>query len=127
MQDPSKGNWWMQFGSSYIVGYWPAALFTHLDVSATMLEWGGEVVNSEPGGSHTATAMGSGQFAEAGFSKAGYVRNIKYVDTTNNLKTPAGMQTLAEHPTCYDIQSSSNNDWGTYFYYGGPGKNANCP
>lgn len=126
-KDPIKGNWWMQFGESYLVGYWPAAIFTHLASSATMLEWGGEVVNTQPYGHHSATSMGSGQFAEKGFAQASYVRNIKYVDANNVLKTPVGMQTLAEHPNCYDIQSSVNPEWGAYFYYGGPGQNSNCP
>lgn len=127
MQDPIKGNWWMQFGDDYLVGYWPAAIFSHLGASATMLEWGGEVVNSQPGGHHTATGMGSGQFAEKGFEQASYLRNIKYVDANNVLRTPTGMQTLAEHPGCYDIQSGVNMEWGAYFYYGGPGHSANCP
>jgi hypothetical protein len=25
------------------------------------------------------------------------------------------------------VQNGNNGDWGTYFYYGGPGKNSNCP
>ncbi|CAM6039578.1 unnamed protein product [Sphagnum compactum] len=127
-KDPILGNWWMQFGNSYLVGYWPATLFTHLNESATMLEWGGEVVNSEPGGVHTSTQMGSGQFAEEGFGQASYVRNLKYVDSNNILQNPDNtMQTLAEDPNCYDIQSSSNDNWGVFFYYGGPGRNPNCP
>jgi hypothetical protein len=127
-KDPVLGNWWMQFGNSYLVGYWPATLFTHLNESATMLEWGGEVVNSEPGGVHTSTQMGSGQFAEEGFGQASYVRNLKYVDSNNILQNPDNtMQTLAEDPNCYDIQSSSNDNWGVFFYYGGPGRNPNCP
>jgi hypothetical protein len=126
-QDPVKGNWWMQFGEYHLVGYWPASIFTHLAGSATMLEWGGEVVNTQPDGHHSATAMGSGQFADKGFAQASYLRNIKYVDANNQLKTPVGMQILAEHPNCYNIQSSLNGEWGAYFYYGGPGLNSNCP
>ncbi|KAF2595625.1 hypothetical protein F2Q68_00007502 [Brassica cretica] len=33
---------------------------------------------------------------------------------------------LAENTECYDIKSSSSNEWGTYFYYGGPGFNPRC-
>jgi hypothetical protein len=127
LQDPSTGNWWMQFGDNHLVGYWPASLFTHLAASASMLEWGGEVVNSRPGGHHTATSMGSGQFPGKGFAQASYLRNIKYVDENNVLKTPLGMRTLAEHPNCYNIQKGVNSEWGAYFYYGGPGQNADCP
>jgi hypothetical protein len=92
-----------------------------------MLEWGGEVVNSRPGGHHTATSMGSDQFPGKGFAQASYLRNIKYVDENNVLKTPLGMRTLAEHPNCYNIQKGVNSEWGAYFYYGGPGQNADCP
>jgi hypothetical protein len=117
----------MQFGDNHLVGYWPASLFTHLAASASILEWGGEVVNSRPGGHHTATSMGSGQFPGKGFAQASYLRNIKYVDENNVLKTPLGMRTLAEHPNCYNIQKGVNSEWGAYFYYGGPGQNADCP
>ncbi|KAG0595936.1 hypothetical protein M758_UG210800 [Ceratodon purpureus] len=126
-KDPHTENWWMQFGENHLVGYWPASLFTHLATSASMLEWGGEVVNSRPGGRHTATSMGSGQFSEKGFAQASYLRNIKFVDENNVLKTPLGMRTLAEHPNCYNIQKGVNSQWGAYFYYGGPGQNADCP
>nr|XP_024377583.1 uncharacterized protein LOC112283283 isoform X2 [Physcomitrium patens]PNR53267.1 hypothetical protein PHYPA_009643 [Physcomitrium patens] len=126
-KDPSRGNWWMQFGEDHLVGYWPASLFTHLATSASMLEWGGEVVNSRPGGRHTATRMGSGQFPEKGFGQASYLRNIKFVDANNVLKTPLGMRTLAEHPACYNIQKGANAQWGAFFFYGGPGQNADCP
>ncbi|KAL0425525.1 UNVERIFIED_CONTAM: hypothetical protein Sradi_1087300 [Sesamum radiatum] len=50
-KDPKEGNWWMQFGNDYVLGYWPAFLFSYLSDSASMIEWGGEVVNSESDGS----------------------------------------------------------------------------
>ncbi|KAH9570557.1 hypothetical protein CY35_02G046700 [Sphagnum magellanicum] len=127
-KDPLTGHWWMLLGESTIVGYWPAAIFTHLAGSASLLEWGGEVVNSKPHGNHTTTVMGSGQFAEAGYGEASYMRNIEFVDSTNVLRSVVvGLQTFAEHPNCYDIQSGSNSAWGNFFYYGGPGQNPNCP
>ncbi|XP_011036376.1 PREDICTED: uncharacterized protein LOC105133915, partial [Populus euphratica] len=52
-KDPKLGNWWMSFGDNTLVGYWPAELFTHLAKHATMVEWGGEVVNSRANGKHT--------------------------------------------------------------------------
>ncbi|KAF8395993.1 hypothetical protein HHK36_017604 [Tetracentron sinense] len=125
-KDPNEGHWWMQFGNDYVLGYWPAFLFSYLGESASMIEWGGEVVNSEPDGVHTSTQMGSGHFPEEGFSKASYFRNIQIVDDSNNLKAPKGVGTFTEKSNCYDVQSGSNGDWGHYFYYGGPGKNSNC-
>ncbi|KVI07854.1 protein of unknown function DUF239 [Cynara cardunculus var. scolymus] len=125
-KDPKLGNWWMGFGDNTLVGYWPAELFTHLADKATMVEWGGEVVNSRANGEHTSTEMGSGHFAEDGFGKASYFRNLEIVDSDNSLISAHDISTLAENTNCYNIKSSSNNQWGTYFYYGGPGKNAQC-
>ncbi|KAL0436752.1 UNVERIFIED_CONTAM: hypothetical protein Sradi_0383100 [Sesamum radiatum] len=125
-KDPKEGNWWMQFGSDYVLGYWPSFLFSYLADSASMIEWGGEVVNSEPDGQHTSTQMGSGHFPEEGFGKSSYFRNIQVVDSSNNLKAPKELGTFAEQSNCYDVQTGSNGDWGHYFYYGGPGRNPNC-
>ncbi|KAJ0080473.1 hypothetical protein Patl1_23084 [Pistacia atlantica] len=126
-KDPKKGNWWMGFGDNTLVGYWPAELFTHLADHATMVEWGGEVVNSRVNGEHTSTQMGSGHFAEDGFGKASYFRNLEIVDSDNSLTSAQGISTLAENTNCYNIKSSYNNEWGTHFYYGGPGRNPQCP
>ncbi|KAF4376295.1 hypothetical protein F8388_026095 [Cannabis sativa] len=126
-KDPKLGNWWMGFGDNTLVGYWPAELFTHLADHATMVEWGGEVVNSRPNGEHTSTQMGSGHFAEDGFGKASYFRNLEVVDSDNSLSSVRGISTLAENTNCYNIKSFYNDQWGTYFYYGGPGKNPQCP
>ncbi|KAH9603991.1 hypothetical protein KSS87_023594 [Heliosperma pusillum] len=125
-KDPKEGNWWMQFGNDYVMGYWPSFLFSYLADTASMIEWGGEVVNSEPDGQHTATQMGSGHFPEEGFGKASYFRNIQVVDEANNLKAPKDIGTFTEQSNCYDVQTGNNGDWGHYFYYGGPGRNDNC-
>ncbi|GAV69762.1 DUF239 domain-containing protein/DUF4409 domain-containing protein [Cephalotus follicularis] len=126
-KDPKLGNWWMGFGDNTLVGYWPSELFTHLADHATMVEWGGEVVNSRANGEHTSTQMGSGQFSEDGFGRASYFRNLEIVDSDNSLSSVQGISTLAENTNCYNIKSSFNNEWGTYFYYGGPGQNPQCP
>ncbi|KAI4350123.1 hypothetical protein L6164_010636 [Bauhinia variegata] len=126
-KDPKVGNWWMSFGDNTLVGYWPAELFTHLSDHATMVEWGGEVVNTRANGQHTSTQMGSGHFADDGFGKASYIRNLEIVDIDNSLRSVQNILTLAENTKCYDIQSSYSTQWGTYFYYGGPGKNPECP
>ncbi|KAL2325298.1 hypothetical protein Fmac_024356 [Flemingia macrophylla] len=126
-KDPKVGNWWMSFGEKTLVGYWPAELFTHLADHATMVEWGGEIVNSRANGQHTYTQMGSGRFAEDGFGKASYFRNLEIVDMDNTLTSVHSISTLAENTNCYDIKSYYTNEWGTYFYYGGPGNNPKCP
>ncbi|KAI3720332.1 hypothetical protein L6452_21248 [Arctium lappa] len=126
-KDPKHGNWWLEFGSGILVGYWPASLFTHLRDHASMVQFGGEVVNSRASGSHTTTQMGSGHFSGLGFGKASYFRNMQVVDWGNNLIPLSNFKILADHPNCYDIRGGSNRVWGNYIYYGGPGKNPRCP
>eukprot|EP01018_Ginkgo_biloba_P016321 Gb_19462 [translate_table: standard] len=126
-KDPKEGNWWMEFADSTLVGYWPFQLFTHLADHASMVEWGGEVVNMQPGGDHTSTQMGSGHFADEGFTRASYFRNLQVVDADNSLRAVDSVSTLAEHTNCYNIQSSYSADWGNHFYFGGPGHNNMCP
>uniref|UniRef100_A0A6N2K6H2 Neprosin PEP catalytic domain-containing protein n=1 Tax=Salix viminalis TaxID=40686 RepID=A0A6N2K6H2_SALVM len=126
-QDPKHGNWWLEFGNGVLVGYWPSFLFTHLRDHASMVQFGGEIVNSMPSGFHTSTQMGSGHFAGEGFGKASYFRNLQVVDWDNNLLPLSNLRVLADHPNCYDIQGGINRVWGNYFYYGGPGRNVRCP
>ncbi|KAK8986713.1 hypothetical protein V6N11_010263 [Hibiscus sabdariffa] len=126
-KDPKHGNWWLEFGSGVLVGYWPSCLFTHLRDHATMVQFGGEIVNSRAGGFHTSTAMGSGHFSGEGFGKASYFRNLQVVDWDNNLIPLPNLRLLADHPNCYDIRGGINGVWGHYFYYGGPGRNVRCP
>nr|CAB3464091.1 unnamed protein product [Digitaria exilis] len=127
-KDPRQGHWWLQLGSGDLVGYWPSSLFTHLGTRAGMVQFGGEVVNARPAGApHTATQMGSGRFPGEGYARAAYFRNLQVVDWDNSLVPAAGLQLLADRPGRYDIAGGSGGAWGTYFYYGGPGRNAQCP
>ncbi|KAJ0785481.1 putative neprosin [Helianthus annuus] len=125
-KDPKHGHWWLQFGSGVLIGYWPSFLFTHLQKEASMVQFGGEVVNSRSRGYHTNTQMGSGHFADEGFGKAAYFRNLQVVDWDNSLLPLTNLHLLADHPNCYDIKAGKNNVWGDYIYYGGPGRNAGC-
>ncbi|KAL7204149.1 hypothetical protein ACSBR2_017253 [Camellia fascicularis] len=125
-KDTARGEWWLQFGNE-VVGYWLTSLFSYLADSASLIQWGGEVLNYASGGQHTTTQMGSGQFPEEGFGKASYIKNIQIVDGSNNLRAPIGVSTFAEQPNCYNVQMGNNRDWGNYIYYGGPGRNPNCP
>lgn len=126
-KDPKHGHWWLEFGNGLLVGYWPVFLFSHLRTHANMIQFGGEIVNSRSSGFHTSTEMGSGHFADEGFGKAAYFRNLKVVDWDNNLIPPSNLHLLADHPDCYNIREGRNNAWGDYIYYGGPGRNVRCP
>ncbi|KAK7301554.1 hypothetical protein RJT34_12421 [Clitoria ternatea] len=126
-KDPKHGHWWLEFGSGVLVGYWPANMFSHLRSHASMVQFGGEIVNTRSRGYHTSTQMGSGHFAEEGFRKSAYFRNLQVVDWDNNLLPLRNIHHLADHSNCYNIKQGTNNVWGTYFYYGGPGRNVRCP
>ncbi|KAK8933408.1 hypothetical protein KSP39_PZI015601 [Platanthera zijinensis] len=126
-EDPNHGNWWLEFGSGELVGYWPSLLFSHLADHAGMVQFGGEIVNTEPSGFHTSTEMGSGHLARGGFGRSSYFRNLQLVDWDNSLVPAAGIRLLADNPACYDIVGGVNRVWGNYFYYGGPGRSMTCP
>ncbi|TVU02699.1 hypothetical protein EJB05_51769, partial [Eragrostis curvula] len=123
-KDPKDGNWWLQL-NSYVLGYWPGFIFSHLADNASSINWGGEVYS--PDANQTTTPMGSGHFPEEGFGKASYIKNIQVLDSSNNLKSPSNISLIARQPNCYNVLNSNNSDWGTYIYFGGPGKNPNCP
>ncbi|XP_020112704.1 uncharacterized protein LOC109727171 [Ananas comosus] len=127
-KDPKTGDWWLGWGSNTVtVGYWPSKLYTHLSAYSTFVEYGGEIVDARANGQHTQTQMGSGHFPAEGYRKASYFRNVELVNSANTLYSPPSLSPLVTDANCYDIAVSSNTDWGTYFYYGGPGRNPNCP
>ncbi|KAI3696413.1 hypothetical protein L1987_79427 [Smallanthus sonchifolius] len=119
------GDWWMRYGDTELVGYWPSSMFSHLRESALLIEWGGEVVNTVSHGHHTTTQMGSGQFPGKWFREASYVKNIETVDESNTLRTTN--LNIASDGNCYDVLTATDDTWGRYLFYGGPGRNANCP
>ncbi|EOA25138.1 hypothetical protein CARUB_v10018447mg [Capsella rubella] len=122
-KDHSTGNWWLKFGPHFYVGYWPNALFNTLQTGGAEVHWGGEIVNLKNHSRHTTTVMGSGSFAETGYKKASYFRNIQILDEYNTVKQPVSdLRPAVTHPSCYTIRYGTNHPtWKTYFYYGGPG------
>jgi len=121
-----KGNWWLfvQGAGSYIaVGYYPGPIFKggQMSKNAQVVKYGGETASD---GSGNAGQMGSGKFANTGWSHAAYQRTIYYIDTSfvgrwTNLS--------AHQPTssCYtiDMHNNTGGSWASYFYFGGP----KCP
>ncbi|CAH8262734.1 unnamed protein product [Arabidopsis lyrata] len=125
-KDRSSGNWWLRFGTHVIVGYWPSLLFNRLRIGATEVEWGGEIVNLKENNQHTSTQMGSGSFAINGYRKASYFRNIFVTDENNITRQPVGPSTFVSEESCYDIRYRTEQAWGSFFYYGGPGRSPFC-
>ncbi|KAL4600376.1 hypothetical protein ACB092_11G195000 [Castanea dentata] len=114
------GDWWLKI-KDRDVGYWPSSIFSILSDSASFVQWGGEVVNFNLDG-HTTTQMGSGHFAEEGPRKASFFKNLHVIDGRQLLRGPQNTVTFMTKPNCYNIL-----DYGGLFYFGGPGKNPNCP
>ncbi|CAF2094191.1 uncharacterized protein LOC103866781 [Brassica rapa] len=128
-KDQETGLWWLKF-ETYLIGYWPSFIVPKLAASARKIAWGGEIVYYTSGrGTHTLTQMGSGHFAEKGFRKAAYFNSLEYIDTSNYPITPSpqNLEATVTRPECYNLQVGSSQRWGTYFFYGGPGRNPHCP
>ena len=104
----------------YLIGYWPSSLFSVLSDSATSVTWGGEVANVKFNGQHTTTQMGSGHFAEEGPSRASFFQNLKVMDAEQILRGPRDNHGIIIN--CYNLLKGED-----LFYYGGPGRNIDCP
>ncbi|XP_020869723.1 uncharacterized protein LOC9327397 [Arabidopsis lyrata subsp. lyrata] len=125
-KDEQTGDWWLKLYYTIFVGYWPSSLFTHLRDSASIIEWGGEILDFKDDGRHTTTRMGGGYFAQEGLTKAAYFKNLEIVDEHNIWRRNEGGHTIMTQESCYNIQSAYHDTWGNFFYYGGPGRNQNC-
>uniref|UniRef100_A0A7N2MC59 Neprosin PEP catalytic domain-containing protein n=1 Tax=Quercus lobata TaxID=97700 RepID=A0A7N2MC59_QUELO len=116
-----RGDWWMNINNRAF-GYWPSSLFSILSDSASKVRWGGEIINYNSGGQHTTTQMGSGHFAEEGPGKASFFKNLNVIDGKQIQRAPRDPEIFMTKPNCYNIK-----DYGGFFYFGGPGRNPNCP
>jgi hypothetical protein len=119
-----EGSWWFHVGGTWI-GSYPASLFAPgtLATGARQAAFGGETTT----GFGVFPPMGSGRFPAEGFGKAAYQRLVGVNDMTGisrHAQLTAGQVSTA----CYDVAISNNtpSDWGTFFFYGGPG-GMNCP
>ncbi|KAL1218364.1 hypothetical protein V5N11_028072 [Cardamine amara subsp. amara] len=70
--------------------------------------------------------MGSGRFAEQGWTKASYFNDIEIIDHNEIVKQPQGYYPLVTDANCYNLRSGIHQAVGLFFYYGGPGRNFNC-
>ncbi|KAK1311862.1 hypothetical protein QJS10_CPA07g00927 [Acorus calamus] len=128
-KDVKTGHWWLQMQGNAI-GYWPSSLVPRLANGAEVVQYGGEVFDSGGnGGGHTTTEMGSGHFGGEGERKASVFKNIQVVDPAKNeYVIPQQIFGFADRKSCYDLTAARvTQNWGLYFFYGGPGRNPNCP
>ncbi|KAF2811579.1 uncharacterized protein BDZ99DRAFT_384754 [Mytilinidion resinicola] len=130
-----QGNWWLFLqgpGAYEAVGYynqtiWNGGQMTH---NASVIIYGGEVANYT--GGENFPQMGSGDLAEKGWREAAFQKTIFWIprDENDGVGVWANLTANDEgKSSCYTIDLvnwPNGGDWGTYFYFGGPGGN-DCP
>ncbi|MBJ8346865.1 neprosin family prolyl endopeptidase [Antrihabitans sp. YC2-6] len=121
-----EGNWWIRVNGIWM-GYYPGSLFdaNGLQSAASKVAWGGEVIDAEHSGT-TRTDMGNGHFPEAGWRKCAFMRNLKYQASRTGAMNRYEPVTWESHPLAYGVEGHFDNtdSWGSYFWWGGSGKNA---
>ncbi|XP_047341259.1 uncharacterized protein LOC124944954 [Impatiens glandulifera] len=123
-KDKITGNWWLQFYGENM-GYWPSTLFKGLANNATIVNWGGEILNDRSSGHHTTTQMGSGHFSSGSFRKAAYVAKMKVYDVNLVPKDPGYLVKIQSNQGCYDV-NIDHRILGKGISYGGPGFSSTC-
>ncbi|GJW97632.1 early flowering 3-like protein, partial [Tanacetum coccineum] len=127
--DPKTNNWWVNYGESINIGYWPAELFVLLKYQGLLVKWGGEVyssrVKTHP---HTATYMGNGNTPMAAFAEdCGTMKRMRVEQNSEPLMIPEWTDAVVDEYRCYDIFYMVDYVADPVFYYGGPGRSPWCP
>ena len=126
-----QGNWWVACQGRWI-GYYPASLFmgnqsvfSTLGDHADYIGFWGEIFDSDDVSGRTSSDMGSGYYAEAGWTWSAYMHNLlEQIDRGGSMGDYDGTGNLfSSDPDMYDIQAhfKSGSSWGSYVYLGGPG------
>jgi hypothetical protein len=125
-----QGNWWVRVNGHWI-GYYPASLYNTggLRSEASAVGWWGEVVDSGDHAGTTSTDMGNGHWPYEGWQHCAYMNNLLYQSSTGGAMSKYQGSAWASNPSCYGVEQHFNNtgSWGSYFWWGGSGKNAQCP
>lgn len=123
-----QGNWWLWVADRWI-GYYPGSIFPKnakgegISVKADHAWYYGEVAQSESA-AKTTTDMGSGEYANTGYGKAAYVRNIVMFDLNDQAVNFDAKNIVVAEPTMYSLETHWNSgkpDWNSYCFIGGPG------
>lgn len=114
------------------MGYYPASLFatSGLRNRAEKCAWYGEVVDSGSHAGTTATDMGNGHWPYEGWQHCAYMNNLLYQSTAaGQMARYSPTSVYGSHPKCYNVEGHFDNtgSWGPYFWWGGSGKNSQCP
>jgi hypothetical protein len=118
-----QGNWWLYVGgtdAAHAIGYYPTSIYKGGAMShhAASIDYGGETV-----GTTSFPGMGSGHFANQGWTKACYQRDVYYFPTSCGAVF-ANLNPSQSWPACYTVQKVNYAaPWYDTIYYGGPGGN----
>lgn len=126
-----QGNWWFACQGRW-VGYYPASLFmgnqsvfSTLGDHADHIGFWGEIFDSDDVSGRTSSDMGSGYFAEKGWTWSAYMHNLlEQTDRGGSMGDYDGSgNQFSSDPDMYDIDAhfKSGSSWGSYVYLGGPG------
>ncbi|MCL7038753.1 hypothetical protein MKW94_012366 [Papaver nudicaule] len=128
MVNLNAGNWWLNVGpyadAMEPIGYWPGALFNHLNVSASVVRHGAFVSKTSRG---STPPMGNGYIPQTDdYFKTAFMSQMKYIDEASNLLDidPNSIKIRKSAPPhCYDIKFAGNvgEYWDMTMVYGGPG------
>jgi len=126
--EPNTGqfNWWVAVQGIWM-GYYPASLFNGgLGNKADWVGCGGEGYSSLADPSQTQDQMGSGWQAQAGWTRAAFLRNLRNQSDLNGTMVDnngtASRDTAngGGDPYTIDMAMESGTNWGSYFFVGGP-------
>lgn len=115
---------WCFYVDDNLIGWYDAAWYQDgpLASGATRARFGGEVFNSLS--SLSWPAMGSGKRASEGFGRAAFHRGA-FIHYASGGAFQANLSEAGSvHGPCYSVDitnQSSDPDWGTYLFFGGPG------
>ncbi len=124
-----QGNWWVRVNGRWI-GYYPASLYssTGLRSRASQVAWYGEITDSSHAGT-SSTDMGNGHWPYEGWQHCAFMSNLRYQSSSAGGTSKYQGTAWASHPHCYGVEEhfSNTGGWGSYFWWGGSGKNSQCP
>uniref|UniRef100_A0A7N1A578 Neprosin PEP catalytic domain-containing protein n=1 Tax=Kalanchoe fedtschenkoi TaxID=63787 RepID=A0A7N1A578_KALFE len=126
-KDVITGNWWVRTGANQEnVGYFPANLFSGLQHTADIVEWGGEVHSKHVGNvrPHTSTAMGNGEFGDA-IAMCGKMKIIRIRTNDPVWVIPGWIAVHIDEWECYRGEYLKISE--PEYSFGGPGRNPRCP
>ncbi len=121
----ADGAWWLHAGLDTFerVGCFPAGLYdgsTGLSDSTGLVQFGGEVASNGTGYG----LMGSGlrPYADprVSYGSVAFQREVQVIKSVGGPRYDAGLSTPKQDNNNYTVSTGSSDQWGSFFFYGGP-------